>query len=54
MISLEPMGGIPPNLQGYIIGTSLRANKIVVTLISFSRSQEDLNMCQFHCTHDIF
>ena len=24
-ISLEPVGGISPNLNGYIIGTSLRA-----------------------------
>ena len=26
MISLEPVDGIPPNLSGYIIGTSLRAD----------------------------
>ena len=25
-ISLEPVNGIPPNLPGYIIGTSLRAD----------------------------
>ena len=24
-VSLEPVDGIPPNLPGYIIGTSLRA-----------------------------
>ena len=26
IISLEPADGIPPNLPGYIIGTSLRAD----------------------------
>ena len=39
-ISLEPVGGISPNLHGYIIGTSLRAVQILVTLTPFSRSQE--------------
>ena len=40
-ISLEPGDGIPPNLPGYIIGSSLRAGYVLVTLTSFSRSQED-------------
>ena len=39
-ISLEPVDGIPPNLSGYIIGTSLRAALVLVTLTSFSRSQD--------------
>ena len=42
-ISLEPMDGISPNLHGYINGTSLRAEYILVTLTSFSRSLEDLD-----------
>ena len=31
------------SLPGYIIGTSLRADKVLVTLTSFSRSQENLD-----------
>ena len=42
MISLEQVDGIPPNLPGCIIGTSLRADKALVALTSFSRSKEDL------------
>ena len=42
-ISLEPVDGIPPNLPGYIIGTSLRADQVLVTLTPFSSSQEDLD-----------
>ena len=37
MLSLEQMSGISPNLQGYMVGTSLGADKIFVTLTSFSR-----------------
>ena len=40
MISLESVCGISPNLHGYIIRTSLRAGVILMTLTSFSRSQE--------------
>ena len=43
-ISLKAIDGISPNLHGYIIGTSLRVDLILVTLTSFSRSQEGLNM----------
>ena len=39
-ISLESIGGILPDLHGYIIGTSQRADYILVTLTPFSRSQE--------------
>ena len=35
---------IPPNLHGYVIGTSLRADKILVTFARFSRSQAVLNI----------
>ena len=42
-ISLEPVDGIPPYLPVYIIGTSLRADKVLVTLTLFSRSQDDLH-----------
>ena len=52
MISLEPIDGISPNINGYIIKTSLRSYQILVTLTSFSRSQEDLNMWNFHCNQD--
>ena len=38
-ISLEPVCGISPNLQGYIVGTNSRADLILVTLTSFSKSQ---------------
>ena len=41
MIFLEPMGGISPNLHGYLIRISLRADLISVTLTLFLRSQED-------------
>ena len=44
MMSLEPIDGISPNINGYIIKTTLRSYQILVTLISFPRSQEDLNM----------
>ena len=44
MISLELIVGISPNLHGFIIGRSLKADKILVILTSFSRSQEDFNM----------
>ena len=44
MISLESVDEIPPNLPGYIIGPSLRADKILVTLTLFSRSKEDLDI----------
>ena len=43
-ISLEPVDGIPPNLPGYIIGTNLRADQVLVTLTPFSSSQEDLDI----------
>ena len=43
MLSLEPVDGIPPYWPGYIIWTSLRADKVSVTLTSFSRSQKDLH-----------
>ena len=38
MISLESMDGMSPNLHGYIIGTSLRVDTILVTLTVFSKS----------------
>ena len=41
MISHEPVDGILPNLPGYIIGASLRADYVLVTLTLLSRSQED-------------
>ena len=43
-ISFEPIDGMPPNLHGTIIGTSFSLDKILVTLTSFSRSQEDFNI----------
>ena len=39
-ISLELVAGISPNLHGYIVGTSLRADQILVTLTSIFKSQE--------------
>ena len=42
MISLEQADGFPPNLSEYIIWPSLRADKVLVTLTLFSRSEEDL------------
>ena len=39
-ISLESMGGILPDLHGYIIETSQRADSVLMTLTLFSRSQE--------------
>ena len=33
------MNGMPPNLHGYIIETSLRADQILVTWTSFLRSE---------------
>ena len=44
MVSLETVNGIPANLHGHIIGTSLRVCQILVTLASFSKAQEDLNV----------
>ena len=35
MISLEPVDGTQPNLLGYMIGTSLRADYVLVTLTLF-------------------
>ena len=35
------MNGMPPNLHGYIIGTSIKVDEILATLTSFSGSQED-------------
>ena len=40
-ISHEPFDKIPGNLPDYIIETSLRTDKFLVTLASFSRSQKD-------------
>ena len=40
--SLEPDDGIPPNMPGCIIGISIRADKVLVSLTLYSRSQEDL------------
>ena len=42
-ISLEFMDGFSPNVHRCTTWTSLRADYILVTLTSFSRSQEDLN-----------
>ena len=47
-ISLEPFDRIPPNLPGYIIGTRLKADQVLVTLTTFSRSQQDLDIWHFH------
>ena len=43
MMSHEPVDGIPPNLPEYIIGASLRADYVLVTLTSLSDSQEGLD-----------
>ena len=43
MISHEPVDVIPPNAPEYIIGASLIADNVLVTLTSLSMSQEDLN-----------
>ena len=37
---LESVGGISPDLHGYITGTSDRADSVLMTLTPFSRSQE--------------
>ena len=42
-MSLEPVGGISPNLHKFMIRASLRVDRILVTLILISKSQEDLN-----------
>ena len=42
-IFLKSMGGTFPDLHGYIIGTSQRADYGLVTLTLFSRSQEALD-----------
>ena len=42
-MSHEPVDRIPPNLPEYIIGASKRADYVLVTLTSLSRSQEDLD-----------
>ena len=44
MISLELVDVIPPNLPGYIIETSLRADFVLVTLTLFETSQEALDI----------
>ena len=44
MISLELVDIIPPNLPGYIIGTILRADLVLVTLTLFETSQEALDV----------
>ena len=46
-ISLEPIDGFSSNLHRYTTRTSLRADYILVTWISFSRFQENLNMLSF-------
>ena len=46
-ISLELIGGFSLNIHRCATRTSLRADKILVTLTSFSSSQEDLNMFIF-------
>ena len=43
-ISLELVHGIPQNFPGYIGGSSIRADKVLVTLTSFLRSQDDLGI----------
>ena len=44
IISIESVNGISPNLHRYKdIGTSFKANEVVVTLILFSRSLNDLD-----------
>ena len=45
-LSLEPVARFPSNLQGCIIGTSFRADKILVTLTPLSRSTQE--ECQFY------
>ena len=40
-ISLETIDGFSPNLYRYTTRISIRADKILVTLTAFSRSQED-------------
>ena len=47
-ISYESVSGISPNLHRHITRTSLRADWILMTLTSFSRSQEDIKMQNFH------
>ena len=37
---LESMGGILPDVHGYMIGTSERADSVLVTLTPFPMSQE--------------
>ena len=50
LLPLEPVGRISLNMYGYIIGTSLRADKLLVTLTLFFKRSKMLKM---PCSHSI-